>query len=584
MKRIGLIPFHFGEAASEPLTKKYLDFYLWLTKCVTTENCEIITKNPKIAELTLAVSWQEYTQKPGITYSKILNRVRGWRGGVNVIIVDLAQTPDNFIPGQIEANMGQTINYICSTPKEHTPELFIVLLSQLPPEGEFVRHELQPAIDNGKVIIIDDFGETLFNNSFDIGFDSNQYCVQLASAREHPLALFKIKLIRRLGHFKKERRRQQGQCIRYFYDGSECERELVHLIAEHVNKEYPDKSPLLLYYREVSEWLRQPVIALAAQINSDFAHVEEFLEDPLRYCGNESPSPLIVFPLMDTGKTIELILRKWHEYDKIPKPNILSILSSKGHEIELGKRDIFIDKQKYVVKYLWKVDRKMRESSECEMCKLNIPKSNKAHEDYAMLTTYDMWALADEAGWIPEKDVPAKRSGLEIVPDFHKMIHKNGAWLAHKIRNRIEFSVRNFPAQPILILCPDEEGANAISVHLNVIQGFTIVRIPKSVINICIKETVDETMLDSKWGNDPWSVQLNSVSKTQHAIILEEFCVSGSTKIALINLAKLYGIEVLCHFALFNFNPKEQGDSSIPTYALYELQINLDEFSARTTT
>jgi hypothetical protein len=285
---------------------------------------------------------------------------------------------------------------------------------------------------------------------------------------------------------------------------------------------------------------------------------------------------------MDTGKTIELILRKWHRYDKLPLPKILSILSSRGNKTQMGKRELNVDGKIYVVKYLWKVDRKMSLSEQCQMCKLDIPESNKAHDNYAMLTTYDMWEMADEAAWIPEKNVPAQRSGLEIVPDFHRMIHKNGAWLAHKIRNRIEYSIKDFPAKPILIICPDEKGANALADHLNVIQGFTVVRIPKKVIDVCIKERVEETLLKSRWDNDPWSVQLNSVSKNQLAIILEEFCVSGSTKNALSRLSQFYGVDVLCHFALCNFNPAER-ELPPPTYALYEFQIHKDDFITRTT-
>ena len=561
MKTVGLIPFNFGGAISEPLSRKMMDFYKWLVTSVIKENCEIQPVDG-ISNTTLALNLYEYEEEINITFQKIWERFQKWGSNVDIAVFDKTLSLDSFISGPIEVQIAAGIVSLIS--KDSKPNLYIILVSQLPPPEETIRRMLDQYIREGKVIFVNNEGECLAKDSLVI--DTEQYKIKKADVTNNPFDLLRIKMIRRLGHFKKNSPAGK-HCVRYFFDGKHCEKELVELLSTYIQTEYHGKSPVILYYKEFSDWLKNPSIAVAQRSGTESFNIRDLFNNG-EVIFDESVPPLILFPMIDTGRTCELILSEWNKRG-LPKPNIVTVLTTGG----VGHNSFFhstFGNDEYTIKYFLKIERQGHVEN-CPMCDLGIPSSHFDREDYAMLTTYDIWEMSDKAGWAEEKDVPAFRTGLDLVPDFEKMIHQNGAWLARKITDRLVSNVKYYPAQPLLLVCPDEKGANALAEYLGVIQSLNIIHIPKEVINSC-KDGEDISELLKKCEQDTWCLQLSSASKFQPVAIVEEFSVSGKTRQILCTILKQKGLNTLCHFAIFNFTQTAPEDD-IESYVLYEIDM-----------
>jgi len=574
MKALGIVPIRFDAAAPEFVTDALLEFYQWLAESIMGVKAELYDSGSNISKSTIDLNSIECEESPDIVYSKFMDRLRSWGSNVDITIIDLINPPGDTIPGRIDVHLANALRLKLETGTK--PQKHIMLLSEIPPKEDPVIKFLHEYINDGRVIIIDGFGGYLgFNKKSK--FDPKQFRMQLINSREDPLALLHLKMIRRLGHFKRQFDKDKSYCVRYYYDGKECEREIKDLIESYIHRKYSDRLPILLYYKELTEWLMQPVMAVAKKLGCQSNHVNDFLKTPNIHNIELSIPPLIVFPLVDTGRTVESIIKEWKSFSNLPIPNILSILSSNGSSGKDKFITIQIGDEKLRIDYMLQVERK-KYLSDCPMCELGIPFSDNLKEDYIMLSTYDLWEMAEQAGWIPEGDVPSSRGGIEIVPYFYKMIYENGAWLARKIRNRLSNSFQEAGQQPMLIVCKNEEGANALADHLRVFQGFTIIRIPKDEIDLCYNKETDMNIMMEKWKTEPWYEQLRSASKNLPVVLVEEFSVSGGSRDALCRIVREFGLNIMCHLALVDFNPNVSLSHKITCLSLYEIQLGLDKY------
>lgn len=586
MRKIGLIPYDFGAAASSAITKGAMQFYQWIADTITGDKCEIFSKHSAVS---IAVNQTESLTIPGAAYNKFLKRLESWAEvKIDVGIVDI-DVLDSLIPGPTEFQIAQAIIYCLSGAKQaNYPDSFIFLMRQLPPHTESIYRILEPFITEGNVIVIDKSGKYISSNNIEFKLDKNQYKGKRSKARENPLEMLNKKMIRRPGHFMRRPENEENtSCIRFSYDGSECEDELANLIHSFVINEYQKPPSHILYYREFSSWLKQPVIASAKKVDAEFMHIRDFLDVVESFDSNELIPPLLVFPLVDTGKTIERLLHKWEKacHGDLPSPKILIIMiGDRALEKVVTQGEIVIETptKQYPASYFMEVGRGAILQTNCPQCKLGIPYTDLKQEEFAEITTFDMWDLADTAGWIEEDNIPENRSGLAKVPNIPQLVEKNGAWLAYKFRELIikYYNIENFIAKPILIVCPDEDGATALAKYIQVIQGFTIVTIPKQVINKCCDENADFDMLVKDWGNEEWFRQLNSASNFQPIMILEEFIVTGGTRTALYGLLTFLEKEVLCHFSLVDFSYKVNSlkDTLLPSCSLYKVKTTKENY------
>lgn len=578
MVKIGLIPFQFEVAAPESISENLWNFYLYTAKTVFEEECEISFPKERI---NLSVSHHEVKLEDSITYIKIREYAETWIGEVDYIIVDIIEHIRGILPGKQYLHLATALISFLSGPSPDKLKSILILAPQLPPEEESFRSILKPYIDSGQIIMIDNSGNLLTCGDYPTRFSSDSHIMKRLEAYENPIDLLQVKMIKRLGHFKKPSFGNVNECMRVYFDGTECDKELSQLIGKYVQDTYgEDSKPIILYHSPISDWLKEPIFAFSTSLGTESISVDEFVEKKGELHSDLSIPPLLILPLIDTGKTLLEVYKRLKKIGKTPSPKILAILSTQGEKnktytIKIKAEDVILD-----IFYLLKVNKTIYKKEHCPLCRYNIPFSDYTRDDFVMFTAYDMWEMANEAGWIKEKDVPFVRKGYKLVPYFAEMSRQNGAWLACKVRDRLTYSLLDFPAEPITVVCPDEEGANALASFLRVMRGFTLIQVPKEALDACRPNRIDSKKIVNEWEKqaETWFLRLKSVSPTQGIIILEEFSASGNTRRALYRLVELCRKEILCHFSLVNFNPKEPNFKEVPSYSLYEFQMfNLEQ-------
>jgi hypothetical protein len=576
MLSAGIITLGVGSASPAKLRKKEVEFYQWLLSVIFGEDIEILN----IDEITsIPISIKNEDILDGKPYSAMWKIINEYSDKVDLCFIDIADPPNRVIPGKLDVQIAQSLTtFIELNPPEESKRL-VILRHQLPPEGEIFYRILEKQIGDGSIILLDANGNFISKNPIGNTFDKDQFKFRLKESKGDPLDLLDIKMIRRVGHFKRAGQFHDPHCVRYIFNGSECERELIELITNFIINECESiKNLLILYHTEFSNWLEQPVLAVAESLEAKCEHISEFLEKLEDNTLKEDANILIVVPLIDTKKTIIRILENLKEVDETIEPKMLTILSTKGSERRNGSFDVPYNGKTYQARYFLNVERG-RQIHPCPLCMLGLPITSLDKEDYLMLTTYDMWDMSAKAGWAPEPmdEKPVHRENvLEIVPIFRNLFHQNGAWLAHKTKDRIKKELIDFPIQPLVIVCPNEVGVNSLANHLKVIQGFSIINIPKSVINeIDLGPEIQKSLFDT-WqnNNELWFRQLNETSPNQLVVIMEEYCVSGGTRAKLIRLIKKFGLEVFCHFAFLDLNFNLAAVDTVKTLSLYDLQLS----------
>lgn len=408
-------------------------------------------------------------------------------------------------------------------------------------------------------------------------FSPEQYRLRLALARGNPLELLKRKMIRRPGHFM--RRDASGQivyCVRYFFDGSLCDKEVPQLIWEHLVDQYGgQKLPPVLYHAPRSAWLAKAIISLSLDKNLAIRDLEGLSEqNPAEFGGldNELP-PLLLVDLVDTGQTLAALLNMVSDLHVFLKPRVLSVLATNPSDSIARTRTIQVGSDLFEVSYLLEVKQRVFPKGRCSMCKLGIPEAKpQAEGDYYMLTTYNQWDMAIPYGTKREDDVPAYRraSALAAVLKYPQIIEDNGAWLAYKIRQRLDFE--SLPADAIVVCPADEPGSQVLTDYLRLVLRAAVVRIPRDVINSCV-EGSDLQQAAAKWeASRPEWFRLLTTATDAEVIVMDEFNVSGNTFIGIRNLLLHLRKRVMCFFPLNDLNPEWSLTSDIPVHTLYSWQ------------
>jgi hypothetical protein len=573
----GILPFRFGAAASEDLTDDQISFYQWIVNCVTHNDAKLSDTADKI---TLSVSLQEIQEKESITFDKTYNFIQKWIDDVNIVVIDIIKLNNTIVPGRSEVHLSSAIVSLLSEQEASGRDvLFIILRTELPPEREASRLALKLAIQSGKIVYISDDGQVLSNLKKEISFDPQEYSLRRKNIRGNPLDLLQLKMIRRLGHFKRVFG-GSSYCVRYFYDGSMCDTEIAQLILEYVDNNYNEtEKPILFFHCTVSQWLMEAVTAAAIKLNTLAFEVEEFLND---FTDNLfellTVPPIIIFPLIDTGKTVESIFKKWKKIIGHFDSKLITILTTRSDNEQDRTRNIEVEGHSLNIQYFLNVKRHLLTVKDtCFFCELDIPYSSHKHEDYAMLTSWDIWEMIEEVGWKPEDNIPFYRAGLPEVPKFPEMLNEHGAWLAYKALCRLTFSIEGFPAQPFAIICPEERGTGLITNYLKVIHdGVTVISIHREAIDYFVDTTKDlqEFKSEIETQKPYWYRQLLSIPPSQPVILLEEFCVSGRTRSALLRLLELFRKKVICHFSLIDFSSLSNSELSDKFFSLYHFPLN----------
>lgn len=577
MKLFNVMAFRLGSPTSIPVSPDLINFYQYVAQSVTGDECRFIDA---VTPSTIPFDNTLILKQPYRIYQRFVEYVQGWEKRPDVVVVDLTNNVDQAIDrGGVLLNIAQAIQYSIANPLgpiDSKAPTFVLLLPILPPDVDPLRQILQQYFDSNQVIVISDGGGVFPPTVNTAAPFPAQYRLSLASVRDDPRDRVQVKLIKRLGHFKRSGPGTLNSgCTRYAYDGSLCVPELAELLRKRIDTEEfsQNAKPLLLYYSPAAHWLEDTVVAVALGMNLKFYSIEEITSDSFRQEDLEGNTlALLVVPMVDSGQTLQKALE---ELSKLPtpiKPTVFSILSTRSTNDERRQRHLRINGETIVIEYVLKVEQREYAKGICPMCDFGIPASDYDSDEFTMLTTYDMWDMSDSAGWKAEDDVPPHRAAIPMVPDYPNLIEEHGAWLMSKVRHRLEELPGGFPADP-LVVCPDERGSVVFTNYLNLVLKVTVVHVPREVISIAQQgaEALREHINEWDTSQPQWYVQLSTIS-TEDIIVMDEFNVSGTTRSSLTTLLQHFGKDPLCYFSLVDFDPLHSKQGGVPSFSLYEFQ------------
>lgn len=573
MKRVGIIPFCIGCGSAEPLQKEQCEFYLSVAEAVTGARSVLVQSSPVPA---IVVEAEPTNIRPSSISAPLSSALTNLRSKCEIIVVDMENLGLPYFKsrGSVDLNAFVTSLSVFDRRKQVQAddsiiELLIVLATEIPQAGNVIQRSLDQYIQSGQLVLIQDDGLLISKQGPPPSFHKEQYCLKLTQVRGKPIDLLQKRLVRQRGHFKREFKGQHTYCVDIYLDGKLCDKEIKQLVGDHLKNKYDvNKRPHILYYPTFSQWLGNPLSLLASELGLQCHSVDEILQEKRFVSDLKNTPPLLVVQVVDTGKTIAETVKLLNKYFSLNAVNCLAIISARGDEETFGTRDDVPDN--ITVSYLLRIARHRytKSDNECPMCKLGIPYSKEGEEDHLMLGSYDFWKITEKAGLKPEDDPPPNRPPLKKVPDFPRVFHENGAWLATKIEALLKKASDKKP-RDLVIVCPDQRGSQVLTEYLTFVTGVTVIRIAEEAIHkIRDGESLDS--LVGKWeeSKPPWYVQLCTAASTEF-IVMDEFCLSAGTKKIIEKLLYHLKKDVVCFFTFTNFCPQLVEDSHIPVLSLY---------------
>ena len=460
-----------------------------------------------------------------------------------------------------------------SQQQQATKPRFVVLLPALPPETDDFVRLLDSHLRDGSVTIVSEDGEILPATRPMQCYSAEQFRLKLIAARGSPLDLLKNKMIRRLGHFR--HRRGRDSCCRYFYDGRLCEPEVSQLVGDFIDANCdPGAFPLVLYHSPMSPWLEKAVLSICVARNMSSINLNGKTQEEIQAISlPQGHNPFLIVDLIDTGHTVAELFRSLRKGSSQLNPHIVSVLANNPLDRQSCIRELDVDGATYQASYFMEAEQQVFPSDNCPMCKLGVPESNWRHErDYCSISSYDFWEMAREAGVKDEEDVPKHRrlaNAMNPVINYPEIVKRHGAWLASKIRDRLE--AEGMPLDSIVV-CPDEKGSRVFTDYLRLVLGVAVIRIPREVIDDFVMP-LDGPRKFEQWKNaaPQWYRSLNSSTRDE-VIVMDEFNASGNTLLGVRNLLLQFGKGVLCYFTLNDLNPCSSTERHLRLFSLYEWQ------------
>lgn len=585
MTSLHIIALRAGAGGPEPLEPLHVRFYQMLAKETFNEEITIPANSPN---LTVPLNVDDLNDHSTTLFPTILDRWIPANSAPQVVIVDFHATSNVNVRGVVNLRLGSAIDIMIRQDQaaEH-PCLkgVILMLMDIPTEGEVVLKLLRPHIDACKVFIYSQNGEKIPSTSH---VSKETYLLGLADLHGDPIDLLDLKMLRHRGHYMRKVGNDIDECVSLYFEGSLCGPELRTLLGRWIRKyllEDKDKK-ILLYDEAYSQWVQGPLIREAVENNFVNCYEYKTIKNDGAFSDRIRRASLIavVLPLTDSGRTVLEIATRIREINSSVELRFLSILSTAGSLERHGIRKLALGDSTIEMDYFLKVQQKrFRKGSNmpCPMCALNIRPTLEGTLDTVMLSAYDFWDMTFEFGLKDEDFVPSYRNSLGKIPNFNDMIVKNGAWLAYKISKVFEFESIGDPAK-LTIVCRDQTTSRLLTDFLRVAMGTSIVLIPDSVFaELNNPHDIDDLRTKWEFGSELWYLQLAGTFN-RDIVILDEFTVTDKTRETLINLVKYVKKNVVAAFSFVNFIPEKNGNSSrLPSLSLYSWQFVYPENEER---
>ena len=551
-------------------------FYPWLAGQWIGSSAQTLHshQNP-LTTLHLAIS---ETQEASVNV-RFTAFIHPWINEVTHIILDMG------FPGTISVRpkIKRALAELMTECLGQDPALHCLILDTVEPETASDLSKLlisSPHKDRISFIAADGWTANLY-----FSLDRYQYRSLRFQLQGDPAQRLQQKMIRRLGHFE----RHDGQCSRFFLDGHTCVPEVAHLIQEairpHGGLQYRSFPCLILFDADPSPWL--PEALRMVQLNLALAgpaqDIQTFLSQDLTASeiANLKEPPLLICSMVATGKKLQANLGNWKVKYPI-MPRVLTVVQAEEFRPDSTDRwdraVIDVGGTAVTIHHLMKERLGLRPSAICEHLTEGTHKADEP-EPISLsepLTTAQFWDMVTEVGWRsePDQETPGTRAKLKCVPDFPAMLGRHGAWLSTKLWQQLREINQKIDDVPVLLVCPDEEGAKKLAENLDLTFATAlVVAIDTNTMVSLRNPNADILALLGNWRVEtsklPWLETLETADKECLVVILEEFHCGGTTRKVLQTLLEHLHRKVEAHCTLVDFNPTTH---IIPTVSLYALR------------
>lgn len=562
------ITFRFGSTIKEPLDNRHINFYNWLINRYLGSG-DFKYQNPENLYF-IPFSTNQIHNKPSEIYSITYNEIESiFKNEIDILVINLRGTYNL----RVLVHFCQAINLLFHQNTERMNNVkFLILLSK-------VNHDdfniIKKIVNNGSILLLGDDGSTWKNKYEFPNFNPHDYIIHVSELTDDPFYILTYKIIKRLGHFKRILKNGNKVCHRYFYDGSKCIDEIVKIFTPIINEKLSENPNfLLIFYSPFSPWLKDALIILKESFPVELYDLSNNVS-VANMKKAKTNSALFITDMIRTGETFQ----EKYEYllDNFNDLLITSytILTTRGTKLNNGLLKLNIRGENISIKYFLNVDQKEVPSEHCELCKIGLPESDKYDENFDMLSTFDYWEMAKQAGFKEEEDdTPSHRKSIGIVCDYSKMIEQNGSWLTFKIEKLLKRL--NISLNDLVFVCPDESMPTIFSNYLRLLLSATVIKIPRKVLDKINNSTGDLSAILSEYSSESslWHIGLSSLV-SKNIIVIDEFNVSSNTFKSIFRLVSHYGHYTVCFIPLVDFAPNSSSSLESPIYSLYSFQLSI---------
>ncbi len=568
MSHLQILSFALGQAVSEAISPQWEEFYQWTARKVTGNSHSL---DPAEERRTIPISNSIIHDSPYAVYSLVHGLLTGVTGP-RTLLIDLGDSTQ-ITRGTLLFHFSVALRtwYESHGPNSSTVKT-ILLIPDLPPPNDEVRRNFDPLLSSANLFIVSASGETLPPIA---GVEPGRFVLSQISARGAPSELLKKKLIRRHGHF---RRGDDGSkyCLSVFYDGRFCESETAIVLTEFANRNQfaLGTCPVVLYHGQLSPWFENAAVAVAQKLDLRCFDLSE--RNIFKRLKKVKPQAAFLFvDMIDRGQTVQRILAAILDVNPNIEIHAISVLTTGIDDPQQNTREFTISGRKISFTCIHRVDVQRFPDKECEMCNLKIPVNNELDDpdltEPLKIPSYHMWSMVERVGTEPEPEVPIHRQAFESVPKFPILIKEHGAWLVDKFRQCVE--ERWGGIHDPVVLCPEENAAEALAEHIKLILGWSIIQIPRPLIDAISANENVANIADEK--SQRALFELKNINHSD-IVILDIFNISGKTLMNIYKLAATVAWRNPVGCLLFmDLNPAVTTSLPCEVLSLYSLQANI---------
>lgn len=560
----GIISLRYGSAAPRNLSDREQEFYGWLSATLVGTSSVLNSEQQNEAP-TLALTHSELFANPGLAYGKLHDLVAGWIGDVDVIVLDLTYH-QNSRPSRIDREV-TIAAWAAVTAKATKPSKTFVILLGAVPDGQSEFGKVLTSIVASTVHVI------ALEDGLPAASLSPEQHLQLRRRHKaiglEPIERFRQKLVAKRGHFLADDGRR---CLQIIFDATDAEAELAALFEDELQS-LDAKSTIVLFHSISSTWMDPAILASTAKLGvSAIKYVDH---QSLVSLPSDCATILLVLPLVDSGVTVCRIVQEIRKQVSKVDCRVVAVLSTEGNQSNFGAtKKTLQDGLELEIKYFLRVAA-VRESSPCRQCKLHRQHQPRDFE-LDEIETFHFWDMAKNWRDEPDQERPENRANAGYLPNFSSVIEGNGAWLAQKFSRLMRKTLSFDPlVTPVVVVCPDEDGATLLAHYVGVLKGFTVVPIPRTDLkDLTEMACSDRALLMGK----SWAKRIVAATPTAKFVLLEEFMISGSTRRQLIAALNLLGKSADAHLAIVDFGLRfsRSADNGVVSLSLYACPIRAE--------